>query len=348
MFRGINVSLDDFWLNSMRNKLFICFLFFGALSAFAQNGDEAFSYLRFPFSARVGALGGHSVALVERDPSLIFHNPALLGAEMDKMVNLNYMNYISDINVGSALFTKAAGEHAAWGVGASFISYGNIKEVLPENVVLGDLAAKDIGVQGFYARDLNERWRGGLSMKFLYSAFADYTSIGLCFDAGLSYYHSEKGFSAAITLKNIGAQLKPYNDDRQKMPWDIQLGVTKKMNHAPIRLSVTAMYLNRWKFDVIDKTDVEQKEDGFAKTLFKHLVLGVDFVPSDNFWVGIGYNPKVHSDMKLQGGNGFAGFSGGAGVKIKMFDVGVSVAKYHPSALSMMVSVSTSFADFKL
>lgn len=47
------------------------------------------------------------MSLVERDPSLIFHNPALLGAEMDQMVNLNYLNYISDINVGSALFTKA-------------------------------------------------------------------------------------------------------------------------------------------------------------------------------------------------------------------------------------------------
>ena len=355
-FHGVNLSLvtwnkcifgrflDEY---SMRNKLFVCLLFLGALSAFAQNGDEAFTFLRFPFSARVGALGGSNVALVERDPSLLFQNPALLGAEMDGMINLNYMNYISDVNVGNALFTKAAGERAAWGVGASFISYGNIKEVLPENVVLGDLAAKDIGVQGFYARDLNERWRAGLSMKFLYSAFADFTSIGLCFDAGLSYYHSDKGFSAAITLKNIGAQLKAYNDDRQKMPWDIQLGVTQKMKHAPIRLSVTAMYLKRWKFDVVDDTDGGHKEDNFAKTLFKHLVFGIDFVPNDNFWVGIGFNPKVNSDMKLQGANGFAGLSGGAGIKIKMFDVGVSVAKYHPSALSMMVSISTTLADFK-
>lgn len=331
----------------MRNKLFIWFFSFVTLSAFAQNGDEAFSYLRFPFSARAAALGGHTVALVERDPSLIFHNPALLGAEMDGMINLNYMNYISDVNVGNALFTKAAGERAVWGVGASFISYGNIKEVLPENVVLGDLAAKDISVHGFYARDLNERWRAGLSMKFLYSAFADYTSIGLCFDAGLSYYHSEKGFSAAIMLKNVGAQLKAYQDDRQKMPWDIQLGLTKKMNHAPFRLSLTAMYLNRWKFDYVDETLTEDSKDNFFKTFFKHLVIGVDYVPSDNFWLGIGFNPKIHSDMKLQGANGLAGFSAGAGVKIKMFDVGVSVAKYHPSALSMMVSISTTLADFK-
>ena len=62
--------------------------------------------------------------------------------------------------------------------------------------------------------------------------------------------------------------------------------------------------------------------------------------------IDIGYNPKTALDMKLQGSNALAGFSGGAGVRIKMFDVGVSVAKYHPSALSMMLSISTTISDF--
>ena len=77
----------------MRNKLFILILFVVTLSVSAQNGSEAYTFLRFPTSTRANALGGHTVALVERDPSLIFHNPALLGAEMDGMINLNYMNY---------------------------------------------------------------------------------------------------------------------------------------------------------------------------------------------------------------------------------------------------------------
>lgn len=331
----------------MRCKLFVWLFSLAALSAAAQNGDEAYAFLRFPTSTRANALGGHTVSLVERDPSLIFHNPALLGAEMDGMINLNYMNYISDINVGSAAFTKAAGEKSAWGAGASFISYGNIKEVSPENIILGDLSAKDISVEGFYSRDLNARWRGGLSLKFLYSSFADYTSIGLCVDAGLSYYHSEKGFSAGIVLKNIGAQLKPYDDKRQKMPWDIQLGLSKMMAHAPIRFSLTAQYLKQWKFDYIDGTEVKASGDSFFQTFVKHFVIGIDYIPSENFWLGVGFNPKSHLDMKLKGGNGLGGFSAGAGVKIKMFDVGVSVAKYHPSAMSLMLSVSTTLADFK-
>ena len=183
-------------------------------------------------------------------------------------------------------------------------------------------------------------------MKFLYSNIGDYTSVGMAIDAGLSYYHSEKGFSFGFVLKNIGAQLKAYEDKRQKMPWDIQVGISKRMTHAPIRFSLTAMYLNKWKINYIDDNNIEYKEDNFFNSFIKHWVIGVDYVPSDNFWLGIGYNPKTALDMKLQGGNALAGFSGGAGIRIKMFDVGVSVAKYHPSALSFMLSLSTSLSDF--
>ena len=118
------------------------------------------------------------------------------------------------------------------------------------------------------------------------------------------------------------------------------------MAHAPIRLSLTAMYLNKWKINYVDDSDSEYEEDDFFKSFIKHLVIGIDYVPSENFWLGIGYNPKRALDMKLQGGNALAGFSGGAGVRIKMFDVGVSVAKYHPSALSFMLSLSTTISDF--
>lgn len=330
----------------MRNKLYILLFIFISAGGAAQNGDEVFAFLRFPTSTRANALGGHNISLVERDPSLIFHNPALLGGEMDGMINLNYMNYISDINVGSALFTKAHKERGAWGIGASFISYGTIREFLPENVPLGEFSANDISLQGFYAYDLSDRWRGGVTLKFLYSNFSEYTSVGLGVDAGLSYYDEERAFSFGFALKNMGAQLKAYTDERNPLPWDIQLGISKSMAHAPIRLSLTAMYLNRWKFDTMDDLDTAE-DDSFVQTLAKHFVIGVDFVPSENFWLGVGFNPKKNQDMKVQNGNKLGGFSAGAGVKISKFDVGVSVAKYHPSALALMLSVSTTLSDFR-
>lgn len=331
------------------NRLF-CIIYFCLLAEIlhAQVGDEAYGFLRLPSSSHVNALGGHTVSLIEPDPSLGFHNPALLGGEMDNMVNLNYMNYISDINAGSAIYTKAFKERGTWGVGATFFNYGNIKEYSDKNDYIGDVSAKDIAVQGFFSYDLSDKWRGGVSLKYLYSSMADYNSMGLGVDAGLSYYDADKKFSFGLAFKNIGAQLKSYYDQRQKMPWDIQMGISKQMAHAPIRISLTAMYLNKWNFDYTDDSDKDYKGDSFGKKLFKHLVIGVDWLPSDNLWIGVGYNSKRSMDMKLDGANALAGFSAGAGLHVKMFDVSASVAKYHPSALSVMLSISTALSGFKL
>jgi hypothetical protein len=306
----------------------------------AQNGKEVFAFLRYPASARINALGGNQVSLIERDPSLAFHNPALLGAEMDGMVNLNYMNFVSDIHTGSALYTKALGENAAWGIGAGYISYGNFQQTTADKLLEGEFSVEDISLNAFYSHDLSEKWRGGLSLKFLYSSLESYTSIGLAVDAGLSYYDSEKGFSAAFVLKHIGAQLKAYDDKRQPLPWDIQAGFSKRLAHAPFRFSFTAMYLNTWDFKYTDDTKPAYTGDTFFQTLVKHIVIGVDFIPSDNFWLGLGFNPKTNQDMQLQTGNRLAGFSAGGGIKIHTFDLGVSLARYHPSALSLMFSLS--------
>ena len=312
---------------------------------FAQDGESSYNFLRFPTSSRVNALGGYSVSLIETDPSLIFHNPALLGGEMDKMINVNYMNYISDINVGSAVFTKALLERSSWGIGATYINYGNIKETTLDET-LGTFSVQDISIHTFYSYDLSDKWRGGLSLKFLYSSIADYSSFGLSVDAGLSYFDMERDFSFGLVLKNIGAQLKSYTDVRQNIPWDIQMGITKRMAHAPIRLSVNAMYLNRWKIDYISntKTDIES-DDSFFDTAFKHLVFGVELIPSDNLWIGIGFNPKTKMDMKLSSGNGLGGFSIGGGLMLSRFNISASVARYHPSATSLMISFSTSLSE---
>lgn len=329
----------------MKHLLSLLFIFCFSFPVFSQEGDEVFSFLRYPTSSRANALGGQTVSLIERDPSLIFHNPGLLGSEMDGMLNLNYMNFVSDINIGSVAYTKAHGEQGAWGIGASFISYGSFKQKSNENIDEGTFSAKDINITGIYAHDLSDRWRGGLAIKFLYSSFESYSAIGLCADAGLSYYNSDNGFSFGFTLKNMGAQLKSYNEERQKLPWDIQMGISKKLQHNPIRFSITAIHLNKWKIDYIDKTDEENK-DSFLKTFTRHLVFGVDYIPSENFWLGVGFNPKSNQDMSLQNGNKLGGFSIGGGVRISKFDVSASVAKYHPSAVSLMLSVSTTFADF--
>jgi hypothetical protein len=311
----------------------------------AQDGNSAFTYLLLPGSARAAALGGTNISIIESDLPLIYQNPGFLGPEMDKTLNINYLSYIGDVKLGSATFAKALGDRSAWGVGVNFSNYGKMLQTTKDNEILGDLNASDICGNIFFSHDLSETLRGGITAKFVYSDYLNNTAIGLGVDLGISYYNQEKDLSIGLAGKNLGRQIKAYEEELLNLPWDIQLGYSQKLGHAPIRYSITAVHLNQWKFYDLQ----QEKRDSFVKTLFKHLIFGVEFLPTENFWIAVGYNVKRGADMGLnEGGNKWAAFSVGAGLKVNAFNVGCSVAKYHPAATSFMLSISTSLAEMKL
>ena len=323
----------------MRRLLFIVIWLAGGFSLWAQGGSNTFYYLLVPHSARSAALGGINLSVVENDASLIYDNPAFLGSEMDKTLLVSYLSYVSNIGMGNVLFTKQLGEKTSFGIGALYANYGKMIEVTDDNHILGDLQASDICGSVFVAHDITERLRGGITGKFLYSNYYHNTAIGIGVDLGLSYCSEDNTFSLGLVGKNIGRQIKAYEEELANLPWDIQFGVSKRLNHAPIRFSVTAMHLKRWKFD-----DVYTVGDSFIKTLGKHLLAGVEVLPTDNLWIGVGYNIKRAADMHLETGNRLGGFSAGVGIRVKTFSVACSLGKYNTAASSFMISLATSFA----
>jgi len=314
-----------------------------SFSLLAQEGKSSFDFLQMPNSVRANALGGVNVSIIENDLSLVNQNPAFLGQEMDLSISAGYLSYIADIGMGNILFAKALGERSAWGAGFIYTNYGKMLETNSESVVLGNLNASDICGNIFFSRDLTEKIRGGVAAKFVYSDYAHNTSIGLGVDLGLSYYNPDKNFSMGLTGKNLGRQVKAYETELANLPWEIQLGISQKLANAPIRYSITGVQLNRWK-----TYNLQGEKDAFTTAFFKHLVFGVEFLLSDSFWAGVGYNVKRSADMNLSEGNKFSGFSIGAGLKVKAFSFGCSFGQYHPSATSLMFNVSTSLVEMKL
>jgi hypothetical protein len=327
----------------MRKILIFFTICCSIFSLSAQEGKTSFDYLLLPVSARTGALGGNNVSLIETDALLVYNNPALLGSEMNLNLDVSFLSYLADIKIGNVIFTKALGERSAWGIGVNYANYGNMTETSAEKTITGDLNATDICGNLFFAHDLTDKWRGGITAKFLYSNYYHNTATGLGVDLGLSYYDSDREFSIGLAGKNLGRQITAYEEELASLPWDIQVGISKKLAHAPVRFSVTGIYLKQWQFD-----NYYKQKDSFLKTLGKHLVIGIDLIPSDNLWIGVGYNIKRGIDMHIQDGNKFAGFSIGAGLKVKTFGVSCSFGKYHPSATSLLFNVSTSFAGNKL
>ncbi|MDR1561960.1 MAG: type IX secretion system protein PorQ [Dysgonamonadaceae bacterium] len=315
----------------MKKIITISLLMLSILSVSAQGGEKAFTYLLLPSSARGSALGGYNVSIVENDLPLIYMNPAMLNQEMNMTVNANYLSYVGDVGAGSATFAKTLGEKSVWGVGFNFTNYGKMLETTENNEIIGDLKANDICGNLFFSRDLTEMIRGGATAKIIYSNYYHNTSIGLGVDLGIHYYNPETELSIGIAGKNLGRQVKAYEDELLDLPWDIQIGMSQRLNHAPIRYSITMINMNN-----------------LEEPFMRHFVFGVELIPSDNFWIAAGYNAKRASDLSLTEGNKMGGFSLGAGLKIKTFSIGCSVGIYHPSAMSFMASISTSLSGAEI
>ena len=313
----------------MKKVVFALFGILFTLMMKAQESQEVFTFLRLPVSAHAAALGGDNVTIDDDDPTLIFHNPALICNTADKSINLNFMTYMEGAKTASASFIKAWGERATWGVSAQYMNYGSMKEMTPDNIELGDFSAKDIAVAGTFAYLLSNRWSGGVTLRFVSSSIAGYNSIGIASDLGLNYFDEERGWSISAVAKNLGGQVKAYQDEYEKIPLDLLIGVSKRLNAAPIRFSATFSRLNRWDTSFI-----------------QHVALGVDVFIGESIYIAGGYNFRRRDEMKVSDGDGSsshgAGLSVGAGLSLKRFKLNVAYAKYHVSASSILINATYS------
>ena len=295
----------------------------------AQEEQEVYSFLRLPVSAHAAALGGDNISISDDDPTLIFHNPALIANVTDKSLNLNYMSYMEGTKTASASFVKAAGERGSWGVSGQYMDYGDMKETTAENIHTGDFKARDIAVAGSFAYLLGKNFSGGITARFISSTIGQFSSAAVSFDLGANYYNEEKGLSVSAVAKNLGGQIKAYDDDFERIPLDLQVGVTKRLIGSPLRLSATLSRLNNWN-------------QGFIK----HLAVGADLLLADYLYLAAGYNFRRASEMKISDGesesNHGAGLSLGGGIMLQRFKLQVSYAKYHVSASSLLVNVTYS------
>lgn len=338
----------------IRGIVFISMFLLSILTGKAQEGKSAFDFLDLPVSSHANSLGGNNISIIEEDVSMVRYNPALLGPEMDMIIDLNYMRYMANTNSAGAIFAKAAGDRAAWSAGLQYVGYGNITEADVTGNILGTFSAKDMVISGGYAHDFGSRWRGGFQAKFIYSSYAEYSSLALAVDAGLNYYNPEKQFSMSLVFKNLGGQLKRFTEKHERLPWDIQFGFSKTMRSVPIRWSVTLDHLTQFKLpytkprtDEFSDGEILETKSTFFSNLFRHMIFGVEYIPSRNFYVALGYNYKTHTDMLRYGRNFFSGFTFGTGFQVKMVGLGVSVANRHVSGTMFMFNLNMRLNDFK-
>lgn len=310
-------------------------------SAAAQESGSVFNFLNLPVSAHSTALGGKNISLVEDDISLAIQNPALLTGVSNHTVGFSFMTYLQGTNTGAAAYSQQVGERGAWGANVQFVGYGSTKETLLSGEIVGEFKPLDLCFAGQYSHILSERWAGGVTAKFIYSHYGPYTSCALAADLGLNYYDEESDFSISMAARNLGGQVKSFGEKRDRLPADLEIGFTKSLGHAPIRISVTMVDLTRWTSDDYFTTGTKLK----AGSIFiNHFVLGAEFLPSDKFYIGLGYNFRRGYEMTAAGSSHAAGLSFGGGVNLKRLKLGIAYAKYHVSAPTLAFTLAYNFA----
>jgi hypothetical protein len=315
----------------MKKVIFCLFFTLISVLTWAQDSQTGYNFLRLPVSAHAAALGSDNISIIEDDPSLMFHNPALLSSVSDKSLNLNYMNYMEGANAASASFSKIVKEKATIGVMAQFLDYGKMKEVDEHNVQTGEFSAKDIAIAGALSYQLGTNIVGGITARLITSYIGDYNAFAMGVDLGVNYYDPEKEWSVSATVKNLGGELDAFEEEYNKLPLDLQIGASKRLIGSPLRLSATLVDMNH-----------------LNKKFIHHLVAGADIILSPQIYLAVGYNFRRASEMKIvsndeeRGSSHGAGLSLGGGVQLDRFKLNVAYGKYHVSSHSLLVNVSYS------
>ena len=313
----------------MKKVIFCLFFTLISVLTWAQDSQTGYNFLRLPVSAHAAALGSDNISIIEDDPSLMFHNPALLSSVSDKSLNLNYMNYMEGANAASASFSKIVKEKATIGVMAQFLDYGKMKEVDEHNVQTGEFSAKDIAIASALSYQLGTNIVGGITARLITSYIGDYNAFAMGVDLGVNYYDPEKEWSVSATVKNLGGELDAFEEEYNKLPLDLQIGTSKRLIGSPLRLSATLVDMNH-----------------LNKKFIHHLVAGADIILSPQIYLAVGYNFRRASEMEIvsndeeRGSSHGAGLSLGGGVQLDRFKLNVAYGKYHVSSHSLLISAS--------
>lgn len=312
-----------------------------SLSAAAQDYSSSFNALRLPADAHVAALGGYNVSMVGESPTAGWTNPALYANAAPHAVSLDFMTYMGGSQWMGAGYAKAFGQRHTLGVGVHLMNYGSMDETDETGSVTGTFRAKDFILGGGYSYLLSDKWSGGANLKLIFSNIASYSSIAMAVDLGINYYDEERDLSLSAALANIGTQLKAYDEGlRTHLPFRMDVGVTKGLDHIPVRIHVTATDITRWNARYFTEPDGKDEKVSLTKKVLNHVVLGLDVLPTDNVYLALGYNFRRAYELKASGSSHWAGISAGAGLQTKRFDLSLSYAKYHQAGNSFMAGAT--------
>ena len=332
-----------------------------SFSSFAQiGGKSTYEFLNIISSAKLASLGGYAIAVPDGDIEMAYFNPALIDSSLHKELNLNYVNYFSDINYGFAGYAHAFKKSGTITTSIKYINYGEFILADETSAINGEFSSSETALNFGWSNDYKYGLKYGVNLKFVMSNFYDFSSSGALIDLAGLWNKPKLGLMAGMVVKNIGSQITTYSPDNfEPMPFEVQVGFSKRLKHAPFRfnanfhtLEVLDLYYdspNEIELTSLFGSDIIQEEKShLAEKIFRHMTLGTEVLLTDNFNLRIGYNHQRRSELKLREGSktGAVGFNFGVGVHVKRFKIDYGRSIYSLAGTTNHLSISINFSEY--
>ena len=299
-------------------------------------GQYAFEFLRMSNSPHVSALGGVSVANPDEDISFALQNPAMMRPGMHNELELNYNSYYA----GIAAMNLQYGYHdqkinTSFFFGVQYLNYGTFTETDPNGNQYGNFHADDYALTLGASRSYLEHWRYGADIKMAKSDLYIGKSAAILADVGINYYDTSSLWDFGAVAKNMGITLKKYTLGLpyEPVPFDLQLALSKRFKHLPLRLITTVHHLYEWDIRYNNPADnigtnalgqsdtVNDKGSRFGDKLFRHFIFAAELTLGKRIVVTASYNYMQRKEMLLDTDPGLAGFGLGVGIYLNKFQV---------------------------
>jgi len=316
----------------------------GAAYGQVTGGQYAFAFLRMPNAPHVSALGGINVASPADDISFALQNPALMRPGLHNQLGLNYNHYYAGINIINLNYGYHSEKiNTSFLLGIQYLNYGTMTYTDDVGYTYDDFKANDFCVSIGASRSYGEHWRYGATLKLANSTLRDQGATAFLGDVGVVYYDTATLWTVAAVAKNMGVTGKKYNpgNTAEPLPFDMQLGVTKRFRHIPLRLMMTMHHLYTWDVRYDNPADIEQsnifgagdtaaaQKSYFADKLFRHFIFAGEFVIARRIGLSVGYNHLRRGELGLKERMALAGFSFGVGVYLDKLQVHYARSYYH-------------------
>ncbi|MEZ4944623.1 MAG: type IX secretion system protein PorQ [Cyclobacteriaceae bacterium] len=323
------MKLDCIFFYNKRNvkhalSIMACVLLM--LEVEAQSNSKSFTSLEMPSNAVLSGLGSVNVSKADYSIDFFQYNPALASDTLNGWASANHLFYFAGTGLSSFSYQHGFKSVGPLSFAVNHLNLGSIEGYDIIGTPTGSFNSGETTLVIGKSHQVN-LFRFGVNVKGVFSTLAGYRANALLIDLGGVFVHPTKDLRVGLVIKNAGIVLSEYSPtSKSKLPFDVQMGITYKPEHMPLRFSVTAYRLTDYK--VPYEGDTLGEEMNTLDKVISHLTFGGELLIHRNVNILFGYNFLKHKELKLETAGGGSGVSLGAIARLKQMSLAFSRTGY--------------------